>query len=249
MATDFTMGYTPLTSKLYVIPQDPEEREFILSVDRKTKADIYERYGLHMDQDFMCNTVTYAVLETLIKSLAMNSQIEGLSSSFNFYDLIIAKISNKVNEMAEKEGNINISFFAGPRAVGLITGETEEDNTPRSMAEEFSFEEHHIGELYASLDRYARYLLIQQYGITMSDNLVFGSFAIAYTFLENLFKYLLYNYTNNNEDGIVSINYVDLIEFHVIEKDDGIMFALRPGYKSKIPVKDDENTEADNSEE
>lgn len=240
MADDF-MGFG--VSRLYVVPQDPKEREFILSVDRKTKGDIAARYDLNIDQDFICNTVTFCVLESIIKSLALNSQLENLSSMFNFYDLIIAKISNKINEFAEKEGNINIAFMAGSKAMKLISNPEEEDNERRDIAEELSFDDPTLTELYISLDRFVKYQLSQQYGITMSEKLVLCTFAIAYTFIENLYKNLLYNLANNEEDELCSLNYGDIIEFHALEKEDGVTFALRAGYKSKLLVKSDEVTE------
>ena len=245
-------GFSVSENRQYVVPQDKDEREFILSVDRKTKGDVEERYNLHFNSDFLCNTVTYVVLENIIKSVGLNSLVDTMAGSsvnrstmFNFYDLVITRLSNKQNENAEKEGNINISFLPGEKAVEFISATEMDDNHPREIVDVCTFDDPQKTELYINLDRLAKYQLSTMYGVTIPDNLILVPFAIAATFIENIYKLLLHNLAADNETSLVSINYHELIEFHAMEKGDGVIFALKAGYKSKLIVKSDERTESD----
>ena len=50
--------------KLFVIPQDPVDREFLLAVDRRTRSDVERIYGILIDYDWQANTIANAVIES-----------------------------------------------------------------------------------------------------------------------------------------------------------------------------------------
>ena len=117
METSGASGY----GKLFIIPQDPNDREFLLSVDRRARAELNRVYGILLDYDWQANTIANGVVETLISDLAFMLK-SGANSGvgIEFYDILRAIVSIKTNEKAEKEGNINIYFEPGSKITSLI---------------------------------------------------------------------------------------------------------------------------------
>ena len=104
------------------IPQDEYTRNFLLSVDQQSKIDVEQKFGFPINYDWHCNTVANCTVEAIISAMNADMKYDGAPSArINFYDVFIAKVTTKINEDAEKEGNINISFEPGPTAVNLIT--------------------------------------------------------------------------------------------------------------------------------
>lgn len=237
--------------KLFVIPQDPGDREFLLSVDRRARAEINRIYGILIDYDWQANTIANGVVETLITDLAFmlkNGASGGIG--IEFYDIIKAIVSIKTNEKAEKEGNINIYFEPGSKVSSLI--ENGPDTTTEYVdkidpAKRFLTGNPDDDDLYKNLEYHTRYNLSSVNGITIPDHLKFSIFAIGYTFLECLYTEILYRLANmdaeDGEEKLVSVNFNDNIEIHGIMKNGTVNITMRPGMNAKLLIKCDEVTE------
>lgn len=236
--------------KLFMIPQDPSDREFLLAVDRRARFEINRIYGILIDYDWQANTIANAVVETIIKNLAFMLR-SGASKGIGieFYDIIRAIVSIKTNEKAEKEGNINIYFEPGSKINSIIENgpDTREYTEKISPAERFVTGIPEEDELYRNLEYHTRFNLSSINGVMIPDHLKFSVFAIGYTFLECIYLEILYRLANMDaEEGaekLVSVNFNDNIEIHGVMKGDTVNIIMRPGMNAKLLIKCDELTE------
>lgn len=246
-----TSGRANMYGKLFIIPQDPADREFLLAVDRKTRYDIEKMYGILIDYDWQANTITNAVIETIISDLAFMLKSGATNGiGIKFYDIIQAIVSVKTNDKAEKEGNINIYFEPGIKAIDLIkNGPDDVENIEKiDPVQQFTTGNPDEDNLYNNLEYHARYNLSMIHGIMIPDHLKFSIFAIAYTFIKNIYLELLYRLANDKDadDGsekLVTVNFNDNIEMHGIMKGDDTTIVMRPGMNAKLLIKCDEVTE------
>ena len=236
--------------KLFVIPQDPGDREFLLSVDRRARSEINRIYGILLDYDWQANTIANSVVETIISDLAFMLKSGGNKGiGIEFYDIIKAIVSIKTNEKAEKEGNINIYFEPGSKAISLI--ENGPDKTEYvdkvNVLDKFLTGDPTEDELYKNLEYHTRYNLSSTNGVMIPDHLKFSVFAIGYTFLECIYIEILYRLANmdaaDGEEKLVSVNFNDNIEIHGVMKDGTVNIIMRPGMNAKLLIKCDELTE------
>lgn len=240
-----------LNDRLYIIPQDPETREALLSVDRFTKEDLRLQHHIFVDADWQCNTIANAYIETIIRTLGLDVKNTGNSNaSWDFYNLFNAHVTVKRDEDAEKEGNINIAFDPEDGITNLI-----KDTTPRDQLKyevitseaAYSFPNANaLNEAHKKIDQVTRMELHEKYSITIPDTWVVT--AVAVVFFKNIIRQLLYMVSNNGK-AAASINFNDNIECHAIMKQDGVVIALRPGMSAKLLIKSDEATEADESDD
>lgn len=249
--------------KFFIKPQDPSDREFLSAVSLRTRSDMDVRYGFIIDYEWMVNTVANVFFECMVRQLKnimlehlADSGPNGASVGFKFYDLFSSVVSNKVNEHAEKEGNLNIYFNTEERVDDLIAnGIPSTDNTTKmNILERFLTEDQDENKAMIDLDTICVYELSKSHGIRIgnpaSSKLI--SVAIAYTFFENLFIELLVRASkqkkeqtdaNDDSDAMVSVNFNDNIEFHCLIKDGGATIMMRPGMNVKMLIKSDEFTE------
>lgn len=238
-----------------VIPQDPYTRGFLEVVDRQTKIDVFEKFEVDITRDWYCNTIANTVVETLLQAMSMDMAQDGAPKAFlNFYDLIIIRINTKREAKAEKEGNINVSFEAGPTATALIDSNVRKDQEQVEKIEPvkfFNIEDPDMdpdilkamNDKYFNIDRKARYEMSRTYGFVMPDGASMCAFAVTYMFFLNIFKKLLYDLGEDPTKELVSVNFNDNIEIHALRKDGGVIFSMRPGYNTKLIVKSDNITE------
>jgi hypothetical protein len=236
--------------KLFVIPQIKEDREFLLSVDRKTRVEIEQRFGLIVDYDWHCNTIANCLVETLISHLAYILKSNPTSGiGIDFYNLFTSKVSIKRNSKAEKEGNINILFEPGIVANNLIeNGPEPEPKEVIAPAQMFTPEDPVDVKMYNDLEYHTKYNLTMSNGITFTDRTPkYAVFAIAYTFIKNIFEEILFRLSNlqveEGEEKLISVNFNDNIEFHGLYKDGTVLLTMRPGMNAKLLIKCDELTE------
>ena len=236
--------------KLFIIPQDPNDREFLLSVDRRTRSELNRISGILMDYDWQANTIANGVVETLIADLAFMLK-SGASNGIGieFYDILRAIVSIKTNEKAEKEGNINIYFEPGSKVISLIENgpDVKDYDVKINPAEKFLTGNAEDDNLYKNLEYHARYNLSSVNGIMIPDHQKFAVFAVAYTFLECIYLEILYRLSNmdaaDGEEKLISVNYNDNIEIHGIMKNGTVTITMRPGMNAKLLIKADDLTE------
>jgi len=237
--------------KLLVIPQDPQANQKLLGVDRKTMYDVGSKYGIISGKDWQMNTVANEALETILESISTGMIVDGDGVAFNFYNLFFIKATNRRVESADKEGNINIVFQPGPRAIELISltepPKITEQYKPEAL---FGFpDDKDRNEQYLKIDRLARYSLAKKYRYMIPDDYLFASFAVLDQFFLNIFEYLLHELGQNPEQMIASINFNDNVEIHALRKDDLVTFSMRPGMNAKLIIKSDGSTEEDGLDE
>ena len=236
--------------KLFIIPQDPVDREFLQSVDRRTRSEINRIYGILVDYDWQCNTIANAMVETIISDLAfmLKSGSSG-GVGIEFYDILRAIVSIKTNEKAEKEGNINIYFEPGSKITGLIENGPDKTEYGEKIIpmQRFLTGDADEDNLYRNLEYHTRYNLTSINGIMIPEHQKFFTFAIGYTFIECIYLEILYRLANmdagDGEEKLVSVNFNDNIEIHGIMKDGTVNITMRPGMNAKLLIKCDELTE------
>lgn len=241
-----------LNDRLYIIPQDPENRISLLNVDRHTKEDVRLSHRVFIDHDWQANTIANAYIEMIIQALGMDVKNTGnANAAWNFYDYMTAHVTVKRNEDAEKEGNINIAFEIGPKVEEIITDDTLPENraytliTPEAA---FSFPTNPAkNAAYLKIDKVARMSLNEKYSIVIADDWIVT--AVAVNFFANIIRELLYEVANSGKKA-ASINFNDNIECHAVLKgDDKVSIMLRPGMNAKLLIKSDETTEAEDDGE
>lgn len=237
-------------NKMYIIPQDVETREDLLNVDRNTKEDIRLKHRLYLNNDWECNTVANAVVESLVKILYSHIKDNGIKvlesgdTEIDFYDLIDIAASNKKNDSAEKTGNINVKFRPGSKVDQIIS-----DNTPGGN-KEYEFVEISAAYSYVDdpdrtnamlkIDKISRKILADKYSLILPKD--FEAIATAAVFLENIYRQLIHKIVLTGRTSSM-INFNDIIEFHAVKKDDCVDIKLRPGMGAKLIIKSDEETE------
>lgn len=240
-------------TKLYVIPQDEETRQDLLNVDRNTKEDLRMKHRLHVNTDWECNTIANTTVESLICILYANIKENGVSilnadenGTLNFYDLLEIAATNKMNESAEKTGNINVKFFPGVRINDIISDDIpREDKNVEYIASDAAYsypDDTNRTSAMLKIDKIARKQLADKYSIILPKD--YMAVATTCILLENIYRELIQKIVLTNKPA-VTINFNDLIEFHAIKKKDGVDIKLRPGMGAKLIIKSDESTEAD----
>lgn len=246
--------------RLLVIPQEPEAHAKLQSIDRKTRHDVQVMYGIISESDWQMNTIANTAMETLIELLHTQLQLDaGMSgangpiAACNFYDTFFIKATNRITEEADKEGNINIEFQAGPRAIALISQKERPPLPPKvSPIERYGMESElpALHELFDRVDRTTRYALSKKYRFVMADNLKFGTLAVLDQFMLNLFEYLLFELGQDQDKAIATVNFNENVEIHALRntEDGTIQLKMRPGMNAKLLIKNDGVTESDLSQ-
>lgn len=248
-----TVGETAY-GKFLTVPEEPISREILKCVDEKTRSEVDLRYGILGDYNWEMNTIANSFLETLISTLKWFYQSSKASDDaegeISFYDLFSITITNKVNGSAEKEGNLNVKFDAGPMVDDLITngppplyeGEVVKPNIA------FGLEDPEDNDFWKKMDYQVKYGLSTRNGIMLSSKIDFVAVAITFTFFKNLFIELIQRAAliegEDDEEKIVSVNFNDNIEVHCIVKNGTASIAMRPGMNAKLLIKNDEFTES-----
>lgn len=246
---------------LWVIPSKQEDRECILNADRDAKVQLRLQHKLYIDRDWEINTIANTTLEMILKLLYAQMKSDGVASQktfdgvdseagyINFFDMLEIKVTNKMNSKAEKEGNINIAFYPG-----VQTQEIVEDSTPKDQktweyihhTEKFNYGIPALDNAMAKVDAMSRQILSKNRKLILRSP---GStLAITFVMLENIYRQLISKMILE-EKRSSSINYNDLIEFHIqLLEDNTVDIRLRPGMCAKLIIKSDETTEADDED-
>lgn len=263
MIGDYSFAGNYRERKKAIVPQDKETINFLYEVDSETKGDVEDNFDPCplINYDWHCNTIANATVEGFIKALNTDMKDNNAKNAYmNFYDLFNIKVTTKINESAEKEGNINIAFKPGPTAVKQISLESLPTGpiTKTTFADFFKIEipdedpdiVEAINRKYADIDRYIRYGLSNNYAISIPDDSAFMPFAICYFFILNIFRKLLRELGAHPDQNQVSVNFNDLIEFHASRnEEDEVVLLMRPGLNAKLLIKSDETTEDEEYED
>ena len=253
---------TLIEGKCYIIPQEKATRLSLLNVDRSTKEELIKRHRVYIDTDWECNTIATSVVINLLKMLYSNITTDiNMMDTFNkvsssvqdlintsFFDLFDVKVTNKRNENADKEGNVNIVFYPGKGAERIISDDTKpEDRTcefVQCKALYGNLENEYYQKIIDKIDKLARQECARKYGIIIP--MEYGAIAIAVVMLENLYRELVQQIVLSGKKT-ATINFNKTMIFTAMRKKDKIEIFINPGAKSKMKIKSDETTEKDNT--
>lgn len=239
---------------IFEIPNDPEMNENLRAVDDSatSEADSRQIKGLYT---WAITTIATSYLENMIKILSLKMN-ENRDSTVDFCNLLSCTATIRKNEDAEKEGNINISFRPGEfilkesevGSVGKIKANIrgEFDNVASKF---IKINPNHISELDEDLKILHTIEKATIRELNNKNNMVIPSDWLATKVTFIYVKHIYIRLLNLIENGsrAASVNFQDLIEFHVrlVTEEDGqkIKFILRPGVNSKLFIKSDDVTE------
>lgn len=252
------------TERMLVIPQQEENRKFLLSVDRSTKELVRQKFLLFLEYDWQANTIATVFLETLINILRIcvigqSSDILNIISEDEdhekYIDLVgLLKIvpTEWKNAKAEKTGSINCKFIPGHRIVDIIS-----DDTPRELStvEKQEIETYYLtgdekfDAAWDKFDKMVRTSLANKYKIMLTFK--YSALGIVDCFLQSLYRSMLMRLKTLDEDEFtVSTNVNDYFEIYAISNQNhdgslGVKFTITPGMYAKKGIKDDFTTEND----
>lgn len=238
-------------TKMFTIPQEKAAKEDLLCIDRATKEMLRLKHRLYINSDWEANTIATNLIENLIKILYTHIKENGVeilevedNGFINFYDLLEISASNKVNEKAEKVGNINVKFRPGSKIKDIISDDIPiEDKTYEvtTMEAAYTFpDDEATTSAMLKVDRISRKMLLDKYSIMLPAS--WQAIATTCIFLENIYRQLVSKIVLTGKPSSM-INFNDIIEFHATRKADGIDVKLRPGMGAKLIIKSDESSE------
>lgn len=240
-------------NRMLIFPSNPNDRIDLQAIDQKTKEDLRLRHKIFIQKDWECNTTAYLFISNMcrvINSHILENGVEVLvhaeGSELNFYDLFKVSVTNKKNESAEKTGNINVKFNTEKKADVIIADYENTDNTYIDSKVAYVFpDDINLTNAFLKIDELTRLKAKDKFDVIIPNKWM--SVAITHIFIENVYRYMIEKIVKTDKNSIM-INFNDIIEFHVMRKNDGFMVKLRPGYGAKLIVKSDESTEAENDE-
>ena len=218
----------------FIIPQEGMNKSQLFYIDRKTKRDVENKFGIFLELDWQCNTISNIVIENILKRLILiMHKMQCTNLNLNFYDLFSIGLSTKIDKNAEKEGNINV-FFKND----CIFDNMNEYNKINNI---FDFTCSKYSNLFKQVDSESQVELANRFGILISDTWVCT--AITYIFLKNICNSIINDISDRGDYSFLNFN--DVIEFHAYKNNTNIMGSMRPGMIAKLIVKSDEITEYD----
>lgn len=252
-----TIGYQStiaeeIFSLPFIIPPDVQDNEDLRAIDGIAKENARIKHRLFINRTWEANTITYTVVETILKVLSESILRNGIGilsdeadNTIDFYDLLQVVATYKKNEKAEKVGNINVKFFAGSRVNEIISDDTPTGQEKIEYMEAkaaYSFPENaSLTDAMLKIDNAARRHLKDKFSILLPNS--FNAIAIAYVFLEALYRHLVTKLVRSEKNSVM-INFNDIIEFHALRKEGNTVdIRLRPGMEAKLIIKSDQTTE------
>lgn len=262
-----TIGGFGATQRM-VGPTNPEESLIFSDIDTETKRDLFDIYGLVIENDWYCYQITDRTIKGIISALMVDILQSGepgqsKKAEFNFFNVFTIFVSNRKSE-GEKEGNYNVSFAVGPLGTALI----ENDKKMTAPEQKLNIYEHFhveyedfdektnaaLNYTYMQISRAICSELSTNTNLVIPDKLTYMVYAVTELFVTNIYRKLLYMLGEDPTRSLVSLNFNDLIEFHAqreFETDPetgeevpgGVVLLMRPGVAAKLGIKNDESTE------
>lgn len=230
-----------------ITPADPVQRTVLDRVELTARNKLMMDYKIKLNAGYL-TTISCVYFESLVKGLVkIMKDTKDSNAEINFFDMFTAIASNRSNDDADKEGNINVLFHIGSAVQMLI--ETNECkmihpdmwkdtfiNVIEKHANSVLFNKHHI------------MAPVENNGATYT--------IISYVYFEFLIRTLVMMLRESGKKSVM-INFLELFEIHASyakmnEEDDDekkIEIKMRPGAQAKLIIKDDEITEKELDED
>lgn len=242
-----------------ITPNDPVQREVLEKVEMGARSKLMTDYHASLNSGFL-TTIACVYYESIVRCLVrIMRDTKTDNATINFFDLFAAQATTRVNEDADKEGNINVKFVAGPATRRLIETGTVDTIRPEMWQK----------TIIADVQKYAANVLYKKHRLYIpksdSNNIIT---TVAYVYFEFLIR-TLNMMIEGDASNSAMINFLDLFELHIFkmknvmepekkaegeeepneepavtrEKPDRIDVKIRPGMAAKLIIKDDHTTE------
>ena len=230
-------------SHYLISPADEVQRTLLEQVEHACRRELIQTYKINLNPGYM-TTIACVYAESIVRTLTrlMKEQPDG--SSINFLDLFSVGYTNRQNDDADKDGNINVKYTPGE----VIDSIMERDFAPAITPEEWK------GTIIEVVERECGKMLATKH--KMNANYSYNWTIVAYVYFQYLFRTLkvLTKAAFENGKTMAMINFLEVFEAHGIMEqipmednpeivNEKITVKIRPGFQSKLLIKDDDTTE------
>lgn len=251
-----------------IMPRDPKMRDILEQVDLGTRRKLMTDYKANLNSGYL-TTIACVYYESMVRCLVkLMTDTKDDHAAINFFDLFAVEATTRVNEDADKEGNINVKFVVGPATKMLVDTGMIPNIEPRMWEK----------TILADIQKNAANVLYTKHRMSVpkaDNNNIYT--VIAYVYFEFLIRTLVMMIRSNDgekERNSAMINFLDLFEMHISrlknimkeepvevqeeqneepqvtrEKAEIIDVKIRPGMTAKLIIKDDHTTEANGDDD
>ena len=230
-------------------PVDLAQRTVTEKVEQAARNKIISDYKIRLNPGYM-TTITCVYVESMIRTLVQLMRENKGEASLNFLDLMTISSTNRENEDADKDGNINIKFRPGPSIETIM----ERDYCPVMLEEMWKDD-----IIIEHVEKECANILAHKHKITGNNRANWTK--VAYVYLEYLFRTLklMAKVAKENGQAAVSVNFLEMFEAHctyeaIAHPDnpdlihENLVVKIRPGFQAKLLIKDDGVTEIDDED-
>lgn len=232
-----------------IIPSDPTQRVVTEKIEYASRQKIISDYKIKLNPGYM-TTVACVYTEALIKALIEIMRENRGSGFINFLDMFTITSTNRENDDADKDGNINIRFIPGSVCESIMA----QDYAPNISPEMWT------GSVINHVESICAQILASKHKMTSNNKAHWTT--ITYVYMEYLFRTLKLMAEVGKDRGqhAAMINFLEMFEAHVsIEQipmpenpdivSEHFDVKIRPGFQAKLLIKDDGVTEVSDDED
>lgn len=226
-----------------ISPSDPTQRVVTEKIEQASRNKLISDYKIRLNPGYM-TTIACVYTEALIRTLVAIMRENRGQGAINFLDLFTISSSNRENDDADKDGNINIKFVPGSTCTSIM----EREFAP--VVEEPMWKD----TILERVQKECGSILLNKH--KMTGNNVNLWTKVTYVYMEYLFRTLRLMVKVGLENGhnATSINFLEMFEAHALIEQvsnpenpdlvsEEITVKLRPGFQAKLLIKDDGITE------
>lgn len=232
-----------------IIPSDPAQRVVTEKVETASRAKLTSEYHIKLNPGYM-TTIACVYTEAVIRSLIELMKENKGYGEINFLDLFTVTSSNRENDDADKDGNINIRFSPGT----ICTSIMEQDYSP--IINPAMWQNSYINHI----ENICGQILANKHKITTNHKETWT--MVAFTYIEFLFRTLklMTQVAKDKGQNAAMINFLEMFELHATLEEipmpenpelvsEHYNVRIRPGFQAKLLIKDDGVTEINGDDE
>ena len=232
-----------------ISPTDEAQRVVTEKIEKACRNKLVGDYKIRLNPGYT-TTITCVYVESLIRVLIKVMRENRGDGSINFLDLFTVSSSNRENDEADKDGNINVKFTPGSLCAAIM----DRDYCP--VIEPKMWQD----TIITMVEKECSHILATKHKMTSSS--VQNYTKIAFCYIEFFFRTLklMAKVARDNGNFAAMINFLEMFEAHAtIESQENpenpelehevITVKLRPGFQAKLLIKDDGITESSEEED
>ena len=222
---------------------DEVQRTLLEQVEHACRRELIETYKIQLNPGYM-TTIACVYAESIIRTLTRLLRETPNGNSINFLNVMTVSYTNRENEDADKDGNINVKYEPGE----IVESIMDRDFAPTIVPDQWK------GTIIEVVERECAKMLANKH--KMNANYAYNWTIVAYVYFTYLFRTLkiLTKAAFENGKTMAMINFLEVFELHgVMEQipmdenpeivSEKITVKIRPGFQSKLLIKDDDTTE------